>query len=112
MSQKTFQEAFCELHQCPPAEFTGRVFWLCLYPQARPFAWLLRILIPGLFREDFTMLRQVALDTDLDQVEASLKDFQYVNSGTRSFFRTRLRIRVSSRRLYTLAQKFLPRQGT
>ena len=111
MGQKTFQEAWSELHRRPPAEFTARAFRLCLYPRARPFAWLLRILNPGFFREDFALIQQVALDTDLDQVEASLKDFQYVNAGTRSFLRTRLRIRVSSRRLHSLAQKVLPRQG-
>lgn len=105
MSGRTLRETFCQHHKCAPADFERKVFWRCLYRHAVPLASVLRALDPAFFEEDATMIRQVGFATDLREVDASLKDYHYVNHARRHWLRTGLRIRVSGRRVRHLAEQ-------
>ena len=110
MNHKTFQEIFCENRQCDLAEFKDRVFWCCVYRQTVPLAYVLRKLNPAFFADDDTLIRQVALDRDLEEIDANLKDFHYVNRARRHWLRTGLKVRVSGRKVASLARTLFPSQ--
>ena len=103
----TFEEAFCARYRCPAARFPDRAFRLCLYSHAVPLALVLRKLSPSFFREDFQLIQQVGLDQDLEEVDAALSDFQYVNRARRHWLRTGLKIRLSGRKVRALAGDLL-----
>jgi len=103
----TFQEAFCARYRCPAAQFPDRAFRRCLYPHAVPLALVLRRLAPAFFREDLQLIQQLGLDQDLEEVDAALSDFQYVNRARRHWLRTGLKIRLSGRRVRELAADLL-----
>jgi hypothetical protein len=56
------------------------------------------------------LIQQLALARDLEEVEANLRDFQYVNVARRHWLRTGLKVRVSGRRVATLARAVLAGQ--
>jgi len=109
MNNKTFQEIFCRSQKCDPSDFRDRVFWRCLYRHAIPLAYVLKKLTPDFFIDDHTLIQQVALDRDLEEVEANLKDFQYVNNARRHWLRTGLKVRVSGRKVASLARSVFSR---
>ena len=114
MNQKTLQDTFCERQDCTAAQFENQIFWRCLYPHAVPLAWVLKKLNPSFFMDDRTLIQQLGFDRDLDEVDANLRDFQYVNNARRHWLRTGLKIRVSGRRVASLARKLFadqPPQG-
>jgi len=103
----TFQEAFCARFHCPAAQFHERAFRRCLYSHAVPIAPVLRRLAPAFFREDLQLIQQIGLDRDLEEVDAALSDFQYVNRARQHWLRTGLKIRLSGRRVRELAADLL-----
>ena len=72
-----------------------------------PFAPVLRKLTPTFFREDLQLIQQLGLDQDLEEVDAALSDFHYVNRARRHWLRTGLKIRLSGRRVRELAAELL-----
>jgi hypothetical protein len=107
----TIQEAFCARHQCPVAQFPQRVFRLCLYSHAVPVALVLGKLNPGLFREDRQVIEQLGLARDLEEVDAALSDFQYVNQARPHWLRTGFKVRLSGRKLRMLAVSLLGKEA-
>ncbi len=103
----TIQEAFCARHQCSVARFPERAFRLCLYSHAVPIAMVLGRLNPALFREDRQVIEQFGLARDLEEVDAALSDFQYVNQARPHWLRTGLKVRLSGRKLRMLAVSLL-----
>jgi hypothetical protein len=103
----TVAEAFCARQKCPPAHYPDRAFRQCLYTHATPVALLLRSLSPRLFHEDQQVIHQVGLAHNLEEVDAVLSDFQYVNTTRRHWLRTGLKIRISGRKLRLLAASVL-----
>ena len=103
----TVAEAYCARHHCPPSRFEERVFRECLHSHAAPFASLLFRLSPKRFREDQLVIQQVGLARTLEEVDAALSDFQYINHSQPHWLRTSLRFRVSGRRLRTMAESLL-----
>jgi hypothetical protein len=109
VNNKTFQELFCESRKCDLSEFRNRVFWCCVYPHAVPLAYVLRRINPYFFADDDTLIQQIALDRDTEEVEANLRDFQYVNNARRHWLRTGLKVRVSGRKVAALARALFVR---
>jgi hypothetical protein len=70
-------------------------------------ALVLRKLAPAFFREDLQLIQQLGLDRDLEEVDAALNDFQYVNRARRHWLRTGLKIRLSGRKARELAADLL-----
>jgi hypothetical protein len=103
----TVAEAFCAHHQCPVSEFQDRVFRQCLHSNAVLFGGLLLILKPKYFREDLLVIQQVGLAQNLEEVDAALSDFHYVNHSRPHWLRTGLKIRISVRKLRMMAVSLL-----
>jgi hypothetical protein len=103
----TFQEAFCARYGCTPDEFPDRVFRCCLYGHAVPLALVLRRLSPAFFRADLELIQQLGLNRDLEEVDATLSDFQYVNRARKHWLRTGLKIRLSGQKVRNLAAELL-----
>jgi hypothetical protein len=103
----TVAEAYCARHHCSPSHFEERVFRECLHSHAAPFAALLFRSSPKKFREDQLVIQQVGLARTLEEVDAALSDFQYINHSQRHWLRTGLKIRISGRKLRMLAAALL-----
>lgn len=103
----TVAEAYCARHHCPPSHFEERVFRECLHSHAAPFGYLLFTLSPKKFREDQLVIQQVGLARTLEEVDAALSDFHYVNHSRPHWLRTSLKIRVSGRKVRMLAAALL-----
>jgi hypothetical protein len=103
----TVAEAYCARHQCPPSRYEERVFRECLYSHAAPFASFLFTLSPKRFREDRQVIHQVGLARTLDEIDAALSDFHYVNHSRPDWLRTSLKIRVSGRKVRVMATSLL-----
>ena len=103
----TFQETFCARYHCPASEFPERAFRLCLFSHAIPLALVLCRVAPPFFREDRRLIEQLGLDQNMEEVGASLSDFQYVNRARPHWLRTGLKIRLSGRKVRELATTVL-----
>jgi hypothetical protein len=105
MPGRSFKTAFCERFSCSSEEFSDAVFRKCLYRHAAPLVTALGQSHSQLFEEDRRAIEQFGMSTTLDEVRDVLEDFQYVNLTNKHWLRTGLNLRVSGRRLYTLAQR-------
>lgn len=98
----TFSEKFCAMHGIAPDKYEKIVLARSLYPQAR----LLRPLL-GLFRDflapDRELVRGVGRIKRLREFDAEAQDFTH-HPGNHGFFRQRLRLRASTRRLRELVR--------
>ena|SRR5579872_3227279 len=105
MGNPSFQELFCKRLSCSSKEYESRAFRVLLYSHAKCFAPTLRRLQPGFFAEDFRFIRDLGAATDLREVNASAADFQDRNGARRSFWRSRLKFRVSGLKAIHLAHE-------
>ncbi len=105
MMGRTFKEAFCHRYRCPATEYEQRVFRYCLYRRAIPLAALLQQLQPGFFREEVELTQRLASDTGLEEIHASVRDYQFSNQRHRHWLRTGWRMRMSGRRVLAQAPK-------
>jgi hypothetical protein len=93
MERICFRPLFCQRFGCVTAEYEHRSFRELLYGHAKIIAPVLRLLRPDFFVQDFRFIRHLGEATDLRDANASAADFQ--DSTRRSFWRSRLKIRVS-----------------
>ena len=80
---------------------------MCLPWYARWLAPLVRQVNPDCFAEDFKFLRYLGAATGVREANADMLAYQEANRAKPSFLRTDLRIRVSGRKGFGLAQKLL-----
>jgi len=102
---QNLQSLFCQRFRCSPSEYEERAFRACLYRHAKLLAPLLRRSKPVLFAEDFKFIHYLGEATGLREANASALDFQDANIARRSFWRRRLKIRVSGRKAITLTRR-------
>lgn len=107
MENPSLQQLFCKRLGCSPNDYEKRAFQLLLYGHAKIIAPALRRLRPGFFAEDFRFIRAFGTATDLREANASAADFQDCNAARRSFWRSRLKIRVSGLKATNLAHELL-----
>ena len=100
---KTFRELYCEHHGVPYDRFERVLLWRCLHWQARPFYWLLW-LNRDYYSADFDFIRGVGDLRSRRDFRNEAAEFHY-HPGNRGFFRTLLRLRVSSHRLQALFER-------
>jgi len=105
MENPSLQQLFCKRLNCSSTEYENRVFQVLLYGHAKFIAPTLRRLRPGFFAEDFRFIRDLGAATDLREANASAADFQDRNGARRSFWRSRLKIRVSGLKAIHLAHE-------
>ena len=104
MAQDSVRSLFCERFRCSETDYEERAFAEGLYAHAKLVSPMLRKLRPDFFAQDFKFIRHLGMATGTEEVASNALDFQDANKGKRSFLRTGLRIRVSSRKAFTLAQ--------
>ena len=95
---KTFAEIFCSQYGLPPTRFVPALLRRTLYPQAAAFASVARLLCPEGLALDQELVRQVGLIKRREQLAELLGDFR-LDSRNRGFWRSRLRLRISTRRM-------------
>lgn len=103
----TFRERFCAEHSCPLDQFDRRVFWLCLYPQARPLAWLILLLNYDYFTADRQLIAGAGDAVSMRRVRDEVRDF-FWSSDNQGWWRRTANVRVSGQRLRNLASQYLP----
>ncbi|MEW6302881.1 MAG: hypothetical protein AB1705_05385 [Verrucomicrobiota bacterium] len=96
-----FQTLACRKFGCPPENYTGRVFWECLYPHAKIPARLILPLHRGFFAHDFEMIQMLAQETTLAAFRSELQNWRQYHRPE-GWLRHGLKIRVSARRLARL----------
>lgn len=94
---------FCHRFNCPASEYEEMAFRACLYWHARPLAPVLRRMKPDFFAEDFRFIRYLGEATSVREAKANAADFRDTNLARPSFWRSRLKIRVSGRKATGLA---------
>jgi len=108
----TFQKRFCERFNTPITQFEKRLFRACLYPHALTLAGLIRAINPGFFDEDLEVIQQIASATSSAEVESELRHFRYFNRMSDHWLRTKLRIRLSGKRLARVVHQVFDEAGT
>ena len=98
-----FCELYCDRFQCSPMEFDDDVFWRCLHPRARLWAHLIRMVNRNYFATDIELIESVGDLTDLDQMDSEVMLFRY-HRPAKGFWRGKMRVRISGRRLLGLAK--------
>lgn len=104
---RTLEQVYCERHSCTPAQFRRRLFAHGLYPHARPFAWLIRLLHRRFFTADDALVRLVAEASTMRIVREEVRDY-FWDSENRGWLRRVVNIRVSGQRVKNLAREYLP----
>jgi hypothetical protein len=100
---KTFRELYCERYGVAFDKFERHLVWRALHWQARPFFWL-RGLNADYYSADFEFVRGVGELRSRREFRNEAAEFHY-HPANRGFFRTILRMRVSSHRLQTLFER-------
>ena len=107
--RRQFRELFCERFNCPISEYRDRAFRKLLYWQARPFAGILRLLVPNFFFEDFKFIESLGNAMDQREARADAANFHDANSYAKGVLRGSLKFRVSGRRAMRLARGLFAR---
>jgi hypothetical protein len=102
-----FKSAFCARYESSQENFEQRVFWNAMHPEAKPVALLIRCLRPNFFASDLDCIRSIAAAESKQEVRAIINSLQYDPAFKKGFFRGFLRVRISGRRLMSLAAKVL-----
>ncbi|MEI7806859.1 MAG: hypothetical protein WCJ07_00055 [Verrucomicrobiota bacterium] len=105
----TLLARFCQKYNCSSMDFSERVLWQCLKPQARPWAFLLRGRSGRFFAVDLELIHQVENLSNLRKIEEEVNDFSHYDkfrprTFAASFFQHTLGMRLSSRRLVILCR--------
>ena len=108
---ETFREAYCRRFSCPVDHFERKVFWRALYPHSIPVAWLILLLKPKYFANDFAAIRQFGILRTREEAHSELDGLAYTNRHQPSSLRNVFRVRVSGRRLLRLFGEALQREG-
>ncbi len=104
---KDLRQLICEKSGWPPGKYEERVFRECLHPHARKLAPLARQLFSGYFDKDMALIRDSSRATNLREFRAEIEAYA-LNGSHRGFLRGPLRVRISAKRLLSLAAKVLP----
>jgi hypothetical protein len=92
------REIFCAAEECPDSEFAPRLFWQALPPWVRPLAWGVWCCNRPYFQTDFELLSAVGWARTERDLEREISEFRS-DGRNATFWRRRLRLRISTRRL-------------
>lgn len=104
---ENFRAAFCRDKGCPIDAFERAVFWRCLYPHAVLVAWIILLVRPQFFQNDFKTIRQLGILRRRDEVRNELDSLSYENRQHGGALRNVFKIRVSGKRLMRLHSRMM-----
>jgi hypothetical protein len=103
-SEENFRMSYCRCFQVTESAFATSVFYKTAFAHFKPVAAVLLRFFPGLFREDFEMIRSLGETKTAAEFIRELNSFRY----QRIRGRDTLRLRVSGRRLLDLRAQLDP----
>ena len=103
MKGRTFAEIYGEREGLAPAELNHVLFFRALYPHARLLARLVRWIQPRHFLADYEFCEDVGNLRSLEDFSLALGSY-VEHPANWGFFRRRLRIRVSARRMFRIVR--------
>jgi hypothetical protein len=107
---KSFRELFCAAYHCPAEDFEKVLFRRCLHRHAVLFAKFLERRHPGIFKEDYDLIREIAEIRDNETFRNELNRFYGRNVRDKSWLRGAFSIRLSAKRLLRLKNRALRSQ--
>ena len=113
MARQAFKSLFCERFNCPLSEYEERAFREGLYFRAKVIAPVVLKLRPNFFAEDFKFIRYLGEAAGEREANTEVLTFHEANDAKPSLLRTGMKIRISGRKMSTLAhQLFSKARGT
>lgn len=101
---KTFEQLYCERFSCDASRFASSVFRAALPWHARLLAPFFGGIRGKYFEPDRELIAAAGEATSIERIRAEIRDF-FASSANRRYLRLSLRIRVSTRRLQTIARR-------
>lgn len=105
VSPHSFKALFCQYFACPAHQYEQQLFSRFLHRHALPLANLLAKCDPDFFREDWGLIRDLATAQTHGEVLTELNRFYGRNVRDRNWFRKRLSLRISGKRVLRLSRK-------
>ncbi len=96
-----FAEKFCRQFKVPPSEFRAAILSRTLYPTARIFRPILKLLNHDYFAADLSYIDGVGRLRRLRELANESHEFAQ-HPSNRSFLRSTLRLRISAGRMHDL----------
>ena len=111
IATKTLDQLYCEDRNCAVEDFPHRVFRECLYRHALPLVPLMGGYHSNFFAADRGLILAAARAVRRAEVREGIVEY-FVDPGSRGWFKKRLNLRVSTRRLLRLSKRYLPESNT
>lgn len=112
MSTDDFRERFAQRFGLKSsADCERALLWKTRYPVARFMAPVMEAFWPSLFRQDRELVSKIAAQSSIDGVRTLVDFFKAQQSYESSFLRGTLRLRVSGRRVMSLANEVFTVSG-
>lgn len=102
----TFQEKYCAARGCRSEEFIPQLLWRSLHRHALLVAPVVVTMRQDLFAVDRELIALVGRVRTMRELDEELRDFRY-DPRNRHWWRTRVRLRISTRRLRRIAGGYL-----
>jgi hypothetical protein len=107
---ETFEQKYCVVNQCSNEQFRRRVFWKCLHRHAIPAVPFMELFDYKYFEADREFIAAVGAACNMTQVWAEVREY-FLSPNNRGWLRRNANMRISARRLLTLAGKYLGPQA-
>lgn len=102
----TFQEKYCAARGCRREEFIPQIFWRALHRHALVLAPVVATMRRDHFAVDRELIAIAGRVRTLRELDEELRDFRH-DARNRHWWRTRVRLRLSTRRLRRIAGTYL-----
>ena len=104
-SVANFRKKYCEKYNCPGNKFTEDVFWRAVY---RPvLARLIKLFFRDFYRRDRVLIRDLGEFDDIIDFYRKTRNYYMDLEKKSSFFRQKLKLRVSIHRLENLYREVM-----
>jgi hypothetical protein len=100
-----FRAVFCREFRCQPAKFQDKVFWMTVFPHAKPVALFLRLVYPSFFDIERDFIGDVGQTEHASMFRDEIDIYHGNNLRTRSVLRNKLMIRISGTRMKRLGER-------
>lgn len=109
---KSFRESFCEKYGCPPERFVRLATRKCLPWRVRLLRPLILLLHPDHFEMDFEFIERAGNSMSWSEIHGTIGAFDSNNRLRGGFYRNRLKLRASGKRLSRLVRRIVGNNGS